>query len=101
MNYIHQMGIIHRDIKPENVLLLNSIDSHSKPSDVCIKIIDFGLSTPFTEKYFKDWKKIGSLMYLAPEAFSGIYSTKCDMWGCGIVAHMLLLGFNPYIEEDA
>lgn len=40
-------------------------------------------------------------MYLAPEVFSGLYSTKCDIWGCGVIAHMLLLGFNPFIEEDA
>lgn len=90
------MKIIHRDVKPENILFSTPIHSNSSLKDISIKLIDFGLSIPFEEKYFRDWNKIGSLIYMAPEVFHGLYSTKCDSWGCGILAHMLLLGSNPF-----
>lgn len=39
--YMHRMNIIHRDLKPENLLLTRIPTS---PSDIEVKIIDFGLS---------------------------------------------------------
>jgi calcium-dependent protein kinase len=67
---------------------------------VSIRIIDFGLSIKTDQKQFKEWSRIGSLFFLAPEVFRGIYSTKCDVWSCGVVIHMLLLGVNPFFEAE-
>lgn len=97
MSYIHQMGIIHRDVKPENILLVNELDSNSKVSNVKVKVVDFGLSIMASEKkYNQNWKTVGSRNYMAPEVFKGLYSSKCDVWGCGVTMHMLLLGSNPF-----
>lgn len=41
---MHKQGIVHRDLKPENILFSSPrIDSE-------IKIIDFGLSSKFTDE---------------------------------------------------
>ena len=47
IHYCHIHNICHRDLKPENFLLLN------KSKEAPLKVIDFGLSTPFGEDYFK------------------------------------------------
>jgi serine/threonine protein kinase len=39
--YMHRKNVIHRDLKPENLLLTRIPLS---PSDIEVKIIDFGLS---------------------------------------------------------
>ena len=39
--------------------------------------------------------------YIAPEVIANssekrkVYNTKCDIFSFGIIAHLLLLGFNP------
>lgn len=101
INYMHEVGVLHRDIKPENILLAKKLDEHSQIDDVTVKIIDFGLSMRFKEKYVKDWKTVGSPSYMAPEVFKGVYSTKCDNWSCGVVAHILLLGNNPFNLDNS
>lgn len=41
LRYLHALGYIHRDLKPENILLC------SKDNDTSVKVIDFGVATPF------------------------------------------------------
>ena len=41
LNYLHSRNIVHRDLKPENVIF--------DPKAMKIKLIDFGLSSFFTE----------------------------------------------------
>ena len=44
LDYIHSQNIVHRDIKPENMLLDKTKDK------ISIKIIDFGISTSYTNE---------------------------------------------------
>lgn len=76
VNHLHGMGVCHRDLKPENFLFEN--DS----SEAELKIIDFGLSNKFGNKYHKNLKMetfVGTPYYIAPEVIKGSYDPKCDL----------------------
>lgn len=91
INYLHSKGIVHRDIKPENILLENK-------ESLILKIIDFD-----TASFFKTWfynEMLGTPVYMAPEVVKGKYNEKCDLWSCGIIMHILLLGGLPYDGTD-
>lgn len=106
VGYMHSMGIAHRDIKPENVLLSAEGD---------LKLSDFGLAALFK----KDGKLrvcntvCGSPPYIAPEIVSGRRSRRadmldvgyaaniCDVWSCGVVLFVLLVGNTPWDEPTA
>jgi serine/threonine-protein kinase CHEK1 len=103
VSYMHSKGVAHRDLKPENVLL-------SKDGD--LKLADFGLAALFT----KDGKKrlcntvCGSPPYIAPEIVSGRRTKRpdvldtgyaaniADIWSCGVVLFVLLVGNTPWDE---
>lgn len=40
---------------------------------------------------------------MAPEIFSGTFSCRSDVWSCGIILCMLLIGFNPFrkLKQEA
>ena len=72
LKYMHKLGIMHRDLKPENILLVEKEDT------VCVKLIDFGLSTYMMPNQLKDFC-CGTIGYSAPEIFGGKYSIKADL----------------------
>jgi calcium-dependent protein kinase len=61
--------------------------------------MDFGLS-----KYIKPGKMsetyCGSLFYVAPEIIKGSYDQRVDVWSLGVIMHVLLAGFPPFIDQD-
>ena len=65
-----------------------------------MRIIDLGLAIEEKQKVFKDWINIGTYNYMAPEAFTGIYSNKCDAWACGVIMFALLLDNYPFKGFD-
>jgi serine/threonine protein kinase len=92
--HIHNKNIIHRDLKPQNIMI--------DQSTMTPKLIDFGLSLMFNDKTErKQFKKCGTMGYMASEIISinnvkkKFYDCKCDMFSFGIIAHTMLLGFNP------
>ena len=100
--YMHSKGVGHRDIKPENILL----DAEGN-----LKIADFGLATLFEYKGVKKLCKTscGSPPYTAPEVVtcdpilakknaSGYYGDLVDIWSCGVVLFVLLVGNTPWDE---
>jgi len=98
--YMHRNHFAHRDLKPANVLL-----SDASP-DAEIKIIDFGLSRTFDADESKKMRTVcGSHAYLSPELvqmdrgkISG-YGKEVDMWGIGLMAFIMLFGFNPFSRD--
>lgn len=85
LNYLHSKDIVHRDIKPENILIT---------TDLNIKLIDFGMSVKVENKKLND--VVGTSYYMAPEVIRGEYGPKCDIWSCGIIFHILLIGYPPF-----
>jgi calcium-dependent protein kinase len=85
LNYMHSKNIVHRDIKPENILITDNIT---------IKLIDFGMSVRFEDKKLNDL--VGTSYYMAPEVIKRDYGPKCDIWSCGIILHILLVGYPPF-----
>lgn len=58
IDFFHQQNWIHRDICPRNVLV---------DRDQSIKLIDFGLVVPNTEKFQAPGNRTGTANYMAPE----------------------------------
>lgn len=99
VTYLHSNNIIHRDLKPENILVDEpKIRKNQKEDEINIKIIDFGTCN-FIEKNKNLTLKVGSPYYIAPEVLKKSYNEKCDIWSCGIILYILLVGYPPFIGE--
>lgn len=104
VGHMHSKGVGHRDLKPENILLSASGD---------LKVADFGMATLF---YHEGKRKLNTTMcgsppYIAPEVITcsgntakkqgrGYYGNVADIWSCGVVLFVLLLGNTPWDQPD-
>jgi serine/threonine-protein kinase Chk2 len=99
LRYLHEQGVAHRDLKPENILLA------SRDDDVTIKVSDFGLSKVVGEDQLMK-TLCGTPQYLAPEIVArrdgkrAGYSKAVDLWACGVILYILLVGYPPFQEND-
>ena len=91
VEYCHRHKIVHRDLKPENLLLDENLN---------VKIADFGLSNIMTDGNFLK-TSCGSPNYAAPEVIGGkLYAgPEVDVWSCGIILYVLLVGRLPFDDE--
>jgi serine/threonine protein kinase len=94
VKYLHSKKIIHRDIKLDNIVV-KSMKNNEK-DELIIKIIDFGLSIQTSSAVVRSDKVIGTPQYIAPESIIGMHSLKSDIWSCGIIFYMLLIGQSPF-----
>ena len=98
VNYLHKQNIVHRDIKPENILVVKHKDLLTDNDNVEIKVIDFGTSNYIKEKFLT--LKVGTSYYMAPEVYQLEYNEKCDIWSCGILLFVLLVGYPPFMGKS-
>ena len=90
--------LVHRDIKPENIVVFGKNDAYDDLYDV--KLIDFGISKIFNKVEKNSDNRIkGSLNYIAPEVFDGKYNEKCDIWACGVILFILVVGEYPFTGD--
>ncbi|KAI9791438.1 MAG: Chk1 protein kinase [Candelina submexicana] len=103
VGYMHSKHVAHRDLKPENILLSASGD---------LKLADFGLATLMQHKGEKklNYTVCGSPPYVAPEILdcgrvsqgqkrgAGYAADQADIWSCGVVLFVLLIGNTPWEE---
>ncbi|KAK0398913.1 hypothetical protein QR680_002811 [Steinernema hermaphroditum] len=93
--YCHLNNVVHRDLKPENLLLA------SKAKGAAVKLADFGLAIEVqgdTEAWFGF---AGTPGYLSPEVLKkDPYGKPVDIWACGVILYILLVGYPPFWDED-
>lgn len=96
VNYLHtSLKVVHRDIKPENILVEKSEDKNH----FNIKLIDFGTGN-FLEKNKNFSLCVGTPYYIAPEVLRKDYNEKVDIWSCGVLLYMLLVGYPPFFGKN-
>nr|QCB64986.1 ULK [Apostichopus japonicus] len=98
MKTLHAKGIIHRDLKPQNLLLSHKgkAKPHPPPSEIIIKIADFGFAR-FLEEDMMAATICGSPLYMAPEVItSQQYTAKADLWSVGTIIYQCLTGSAPF-----
>ena len=96
VRYCHSQGVIHRDLKPENLLLANQTPNSP------LKLVDFGLAVELTPSGGDSWFGLaGTPGYLAPEVLKRLpYGKAVDVWACGVILYIMLVGYPPFWEED-
>ncbi|MEM9531673.1 MAG: serine/threonine-protein kinase [Pseudomonadota bacterium] len=93
--HAHQNLVVHRDIKPANVLI-----TQDGAGQIQAKLLDFGISRHLED----DRTATASAMtprFAAPEQLQGqSFTTRTDVYGLGVVLHVLLTGLPPYADHD-
>ncbi|KAM9055793.1 serine/threonine-protein kinase ULK1 isoform 3-T3 [Megaptera novaeangliae] len=96
MRLLHSKGIIHRDLKPQNLLLSNPGGRRATPSNIRVKIADFGFAR-YLQSNMMAATLCGSPMYMAPEVImSQHYDGKADLWSIGTIVYQCLTGKAPF-----
>ncbi|XP_051517185.1 calcium/calmodulin-dependent protein kinase type II subunit gamma-like isoform X13 [Myxocyprinus asiaticus] len=95
VHHIHQHDIVHRDLKPENLLLA------SKCKNAAVKLADFGLAIEVQGEQQAWFGFAGTPGYLSPEVLrKEAYGKPVDIWACGVILYILLVGYPPFWDED-
>lgn len=88
VTYLHKMHITHHDLKPDNILISKIMENGLE-----IKIVDYGIPC-FIKKSKKVMVDFPS--YVSPDVLYGNQNEKCDIWSCGVLLHVLLIGYPPF-----
>ncbi|XP_077099743.1 calcium/calmodulin-dependent protein kinase type II subunit beta isoform X8 [Siphateles boraxobius] len=95
VSHIHHHDIVHRDLKPENLLLA------SKCKNAAVKLADFGLAIEVQGDQQAWFGFAGTPGYLSPEVLrKEAYGKPVDIWACGVILYILLVGYPPFWDED-
>ncbi|XP_043272653.1 calcium/calmodulin-dependent protein kinase type II alpha chain isoform X2 [Venturia canescens] len=95
VHHCHVNGVVHRDLKPENLLLA------SKLKGAAVKLADFGLAIEMPNDAQAWYGFAGTPGYLSPEVLKKEpYGKPVDIWACGVILYILLVGYPPFWDED-
>ena len=107
ISYCHSLNIIHFDIKPGNLMVGDG--------DVC-KLVDFGTSKSLkvsnqnckcnsnsnSNQAMSQTREIGTVIYSAPETFTGISVTeKVDIYSFGITMWQTMTRLIPFSQKES
>ena len=117
MSGVHAVGVLHKDLKPANVLVIRLADGADQ-----IKIADFGSALLLEPSRLEELgitrlgltqtaalessSFSGTLLYLAPEVFSGKAATaQSDVYALGVMLYQMVVGnfrkpLSPGWEEE-
>ncbi len=89
LEHLHERGIIHRDLKPDNILLQRETP----------RLADFGIAR-LLKSSSQSSNVVGTLPYMAPEAFDGKRNEQTDLWSVGVILYQMLSGALPFPQPD-
>jgi serine/threonine protein kinase len=88
VEYMHRQRYLHRDLCPRNVMVTN---------EGKIKLIDFGLTIPYTPAFCEPGNRTGTPDYLAPEIIKRQTTDhRVDLFALGVTAFELFTGGLPW-----
>ena len=88
VTYLHGVKYLHRDICPRNVMV---------DKDGVIKLIDFGLTIPYTPPFCVPGNRTGTVDYLAPEIIKRMSTDhRVDLFSLGVTAYEMFTGALPW-----
>lgn len=88
VQYLHDIKFMHRDICPRNVMVDN---------EGTVKLIDFGLTIPYTPEYCQPGNRTGTVDYLAPELIKRMATDhRVDLFALGVTAYEMFTGALPW-----
>jgi tetratricopeptide (TPR) repeat protein len=95
LQYAHSENVVHRDIKPGNIMVL--------PNGT-VKVMDFGIARVMDKDGTRRTRQgdiAGTILYMAPEQFSGRDADKrTDIFAYADVYYELLTGEHPFFGTD-
>jgi len=114
LQYLNEKGVMHRDLKLANILVhfpeysgkgsvsdvyIEEFDHEEEDIEIVIGDLGFAKSVQggeITTSY------CGTPLNMAPEVMNGDqYTSQVDIWSLGTIIYELLVGFAPFIGEDA
>jgi eukaryotic-like serine/threonine-protein kinase len=88
VEYLHSQKFLHRDLCPRNVMVTK---------DGLVKLIDFGLTIPYTPEYCRPGNRTGTADYLAPEIIKRQTTDhRVDIFALGVTAFEIFTGLLPW-----
>lgn len=88
VQYMHDSKYLHRDLCPRNVMIDES---------GVLKLIDFGLTIPYTPQFCQPGNRTGTADYLAPEVIKRKTTDhRVDLFALGVTAFEVFTGGLPW-----
>lgn len=88
LQFLHDSKYLHRDLCPRNVMVT---------TEGVVKLIDFGLTIPYTPQFCAPGNRTGTVDYLAPEVIKrSATDHRVDLFALGCTAYELFTGTLPW-----
>ncbi len=88
VQYLHDIKYLHRDLCPRNVMV---------DKEGVVKLIDFGLTIPYTLPFCQPGNRTGTMDILAPEIINRRRTDhRVDVFALGVTAFEMLTGQLPW-----
>lgn len=94
LQYAHFNNIMHTSLSLENILFVNK-----DPENFHIKVLNLGISKNYKKEFIKIRNKMRVCYFSSPEALEGNCHKKSDIWSCGVILYILLLGLPPFFSD--